>query len=259
MWLLSACTWTALAGAALVAAPGGRGVSALYRTPQPRRREAVGRSRWAWATVAGLSVGAVLGWPWGVPAAVGAGWWVRRRMARGPWTSSARAADDRDWAQAAVLVAAAIESGLPSRQAAAAVGAVVGGGVGVRLTQAAAAAALGVPPEQAWAGLASPGAHGPATGGSNTSPVPADRFTSSAFARRFAALLIGCDVSGVPPVAGLRALAADARAAAAAAATDHVHRVAVRAVAPLGLCLLPAFVLVGVVPVAAGAFRGLGW
>ncbi|MCW2777557.1 MAG: hypothetical protein JWN17_1282, partial [Frankiales bacterium] len=47
-------------------------------------------------------------------------------------------------------------------------------------------------------------------------------------------------------------LAADARAEARSAAEQRARRAGVLAVAPLGLCFLPAFVLLGVVPVVVG-------
>jgi pilus assembly protein TadC len=58
--------------------------------------------------------------------------------------------------------------------------------------------------------------------------------------------------SGAPPAAGLARLAEGSRAAAATAAQGRVRRAGVLAAAPLGLCFLPAFVLVGVVPVVTG-------
>ncbi|MCU1692975.1 MAG: hypothetical protein JWM64_2066, partial [Frankiales bacterium] len=47
-------------------------------------------------------------------------------------------------------------------------------------------------------------------------------------------------------------LAAEARASATARAEQRARRAGVLAVAPLGLCFLPAFVLLGVVPVVVG-------
>ena len=47
-------------------------------------------------------------------------------------------------------------------------------------------------------------------------------------------------------------MAADVRAEYRSAAEQAARRVGVLAVAPLGLCFLPAFVLLGVVPVVVG-------
>jgi len=58
--------------------------------------------------------------------------------------------------------------------------------------------------------------------------------------------------AGVPAAALLRAAAEDVRDDAAAAGLEAAERLAVRLVLPLGVCVLPAFVLVGVVPVIVG-------
>ncbi|OYX57207.1 MAG: hypothetical protein B7Y93_02920, partial [Micrococcales bacterium 32-70-13] len=49
-----------------------------------------------------------------------------------------------------------------------------------------------------------------------------------------------------------RADAAEARAAARAAARETAERLAVRLMLPLGACILPAFLLLGVVPMLLG-------
>jgi len=60
------------------------------------------------------------------------------------------------------------------------------------------------------------------------------------------------DAAGVPAVELLRARADDVRRDTAAARLVAAERLGARLVLPLGLCVLPAFVLVGVVPVIAG-------
>lgn len=60
-------------------------------------------------------------------------------------------------------------------------------------------------------------------------------------------------VDGVDPSPALRATAAAWRAQRSARAREEAERLAVRLVLPLGLCLLPAFVLLGLVPVALAA------
>ena len=60
------------------------------------------------------------------------------------------------------------------------------------------------------------------------------------------------------PLAGLLATSAEGlRAQAAADALIEVRRTGVRSVLPLGLCLLPAFVLLGIVPVVGGLLPSL--
>jgi Flp pilus assembly protein TadB len=63
--------------------------------------------------------------------------------------------------------------------------------------------------------------------------------------------------SGARLAAVLRLLADDLRAEAAAAELERARRVGVLAVIPLGLCCLPAFMLLAVVPLAAGLLRGV--
>ena len=55
----------------------------------------------------------------------------------------------------------------------------------------------------------------------------------------------------------LRLLADDLRSEAALQEVERARRVAVLAVLPLGICCLPAFMLLAVVPLAAGLLRGL--
>jgi pilus assembly protein TadC len=58
--------------------------------------------------------------------------------------------------------------------------------------------------------------------------------------------------SGAPVAEVLTRLADDAREASRAASVAAARSVGVKAVAPLGLCFLPAFVLLGIIPVVAG-------
>jgi len=63
--------------------------------------------------------------------------------------------------------------------------------------------------------------------------------------------------SGAPVVDALGRLADDLRAARRAAVEVRVRRIEVRAAVPLGVCLLPAFVLLAVVPLVAGSVSRL--
>ena len=63
--------------------------------------------------------------------------------------------------------------------------------------------------------------------------------------------------SGAPVAAALLRLSEDLRARRRAAVEERVRQVEVRAAVPLGVCLLPSFVLVGVVPLVAGSVSGL--
>lgn len=70
--------------------------------------------------------------------------------------------------------------------------------------------------------------------------------------RRVAETLALAGRAGVPAAELLRAAAEDVRDDAAAAGLATAEGLAVRLVLPLGVCVLPAFVLVGVVPVVIG-------
>ena len=59
--------------------------------------------------------------------------------------------------------------------------------------------------------------------------------------------------SGAPVVDALTRLAEDLRASRRAAVEVRVRRIEVQAALPLGVCLLPAFVLLAVVPLVAGS------
>jgi pilus assembly protein TadC len=58
--------------------------------------------------------------------------------------------------------------------------------------------------------------------------------------------------SGAPVADVLTRLSDDFRRAVRAASSAAAQRVGVQAVAPLGLCFLPAFVFLGIIPVVAG-------
>ncbi|MGW7256094.1 type II secretion system F family protein [Streptomyces sp. NPDC054834] len=135
---------------------------------------------------------------------------------------------------AADLLAACIAAGAGPVVAARAVGEALGGPVGEALAQGAAEVRLGGEPADGWRRLASiPGA--------------------GALAR----LLERADESGLPAATPVARLAADARADWARAATARARRAAVLVSAPVGLCFLPAFIAVGVLPVVIGLASGV--
>ncbi len=129
---------------------------------------------------------------------------------------------------AADLMTAALSAGCPPAAAAESVGAAIGGPLGRALIDAAAAASVGVEPDRAWSGLAA---------------EPA--------VRPLARALTGAMTRGTSPSPVLERVAADARDAARWAGEARARSLGARAAAPLGLCFLPAFVLVGVVPIIA--------
>ncbi|MFC5953157.1 type II secretion system F family protein [Streptomyces pratens] len=183
-----------------------------------------------WALVGGLA-GVLVG----LAGAVGLWRWRLRQTASGAHErerAAARAA--RQLPLAADLLAACIAAGAGPVPAAQAVGEALGGPVGDALARGAAEVRLGGEPGVAWRRLATvPGA--------------------AALAR----LLERADVSGLPLAAPVARLAAESRARWARAATARARRAAVMVTAPVGLCFLPAFVAVGVLPVVIGLAGGV--
>jgi hypothetical protein len=119
----------------------------------------------------------------------------------------------------------------------AAVGACFDGEVGAVFSTAASLSVLGAAPEVAWATAIE------ASGGQRWAPVARSIIRAHHSGAALADVLVHRADDR------RRSLRSDARAAA--------ERAGVTAVLPLGLCFLPAFVLVGVVPVVAGFARTL--
>lgn len=130
---------------------------------------------------------------------------------------------------AADLMAACLLAGQPAGAATDIAATAVGGPLGHRLAWVGAQLRLGADPEPTWAHLA----HEPATA-------------------QLARTMIRAAQSGAPVAEVLTRLANDARETSRAASVAAARSVGVKAVAPLGLCFLPAFVLLGIVPVVAG-------
>ncbi|MFE4698064.1 type II secretion system F family protein [Streptomyces sp. NPDC056738] len=206
--------------------------------PPPRRHEVRGFGR-RWLPLLGVvCAGWVLvGGLGGVLAGLAAGFavrrWLRRRNAALPEEYDVASAT-RQLPLAADLVAACIAAGASPVAAAQAVGEALGGPVGERLARGAAEVRLGGEPVDAWRRLASlPGARG------------------------LARLLERAGDSGVPAAVPVGRLAAEARAEWARTATAKARRAAVMVTAPVGLCFLPAFLAIGVLPVVIGLAGGL--
>ncbi|GGQ38143.1 type II secretion system F family protein [Streptomyces althioticus] len=202
----------------------------------PSLRAARGRLPYVAVVGAGwVTVGGIGGVGLGLVLAAGLWRWHRRqtRAAHGASApDSALAA--RQLPLAADLLSACIAAGAGPVPAAQAVGEALGGPVGDALARGAAEVRLGGEPGEAWRRLAAlPGA------------VPLAR------------LLERADVSGLPLAAPMGRLAAEARAEWSRAATTRARRAAVLISAPVGLCFLPAFIAVGVLPVVIGLAGGV--
>ncbi|MFD5518848.1 type II secretion system F family protein [Streptomyces sp. NPDC127066] len=219
-----------------------RGRLAALLLPEPApprpRREVRDYSR-RWLPVLGVGcagwilIGGVVGVLVGLAAGFGVRWWLRRRNPASREECDVASAA-RQLPLAADLVGACIAAGASPVAAAQAVGEALGGPVGERLARGAAEVRLGGEPVDAWRRLASlPGAQG------------------------LARLLERAGESGVPAAVPVGRLAAEARAGCARTATARARRAAVMVTAPVGLCFLPAFLAIGVLPVVIGLAGGL--
>jgi pilus assembly protein TadC len=150
---------------------------------------------------------------------------VRRRP------TPARIDDPLAAASSLDVLAACLRSGMPVSTAASATAPSAPAPLASALSRAADLLALGAEPATAWAGAAAPG------------DATVDAMLR--LARRSAA-------SGAAMAQGVAELAEQSRHDAAATATAAAERASVLIAGPLGLCYLPAFVCLGIVPVVAG-------
>lgn len=127
------------------------------------------------------------------------------------------------------LVAAALDAGLPPTQALTTVAGVMPDGLKARTQRVAAMLELSDDPLSVWELLALDDVLGP---------------LGTALAR--------ADESGAPVAESVRVLADESRRTDRIDRLERARRVGVRTAAPLGLCFLPAFLLVAVVPTVIG-------
>jgi pilus assembly protein TadC len=131
------------------------------------------------------------------------------------------------------LLAAALRAGQPVDAALAAVAATADARTSAELGQVAGLLRLGADPLEAWEALLAD----PILGGVARTACRSAQ-------------------SGIRLAGNLEQLARELRAEARAAAQARAHRTAIWAMAPLGLCFLPAFVCVGVIPIVIGLVGG---
>ncbi|MFG1818698.1 type II secretion system F family protein [Kribbella sp. NPDC049174] len=202
-------------------------------SPQPRRTRA--RPPRLHRLAAGSAAAGLLlafGLPWGVPLAGAALYAVPKALARlEPAAAKQRAARiARDLPVAVDLLAACLRAGRPPQQALATVATAIRGPLAELFTEVAHHLALGTDPMDAWSRLRSEPACAP-------------------FARAIDRSLR----SGAPLSKTLEHLADDTRQAHHHAADQQARAIESRTALPLGLCFLPAFVLLSIVPTIADA------
>jgi Flp pilus assembly protein TadB len=165
--------------------------------------------------------------------AAAAVWWRSRR-----WESAAvrrrRSRLEEELPHVVDLMTAALTAGAAPTTALGAVARVVDAPMSEELDAACARLSLGADPTAVWASMAG---H-PQLG-------------------RLGTTLLRSAESGAPVAESLLRLAEDLRARERAGVEERVRQVEVKAAVPLGVCLLPSFVLIGVVPLVAGSVSGL--
>ncbi|WP_415948296.1 type II secretion system F family protein [Streptomyces sp. KLOTTS4A1] len=187
--------------------------------------------RWAPVVSAVCLAYAVVGGAAGLVLALLAGAGVWRWWPYPPAEEDAAAGAEvrRQLPLAADLLAACIAAGAGPADAAAAVGESMGGPVGERLTGVATELRLGGEPGRCWGRLAS---------------IPEAAALARCLQRAWS--------SGAPAAEQVARVASDCRDHAAREALTRAHRASVAVTAPVGLCFLPAFLVIGVVPVVVG-------
>lgn len=209
--------------------PGDGTAGAAPRRPPGAAATRVGALAPGVGLAVSLLVGGTTGVLLGALAAAGA-WQVTRRAARDqhPETVARREAVAR-LPLAAELLAACLAAGSSPHEAAGAVGGALGGPLGERLNRVAAEARLGAEPTVAWR---------------HVGQLPG--------AERLARRMALAASSGVPAEEAISHLAAESRARQARDGRARAQKAGVLATAPLGLCFLPAFLLLGVAPTLLG-------
>lgn len=191
--------------------------------------------RWA-AAAAFVGAWAFVGGPLGFGAGVVVATVVWHVVARSesPAAARERRAVERELPALVLLFAAALRGGAPTSRALAVACEALPGCAAERLVGARARLELGLPAEDVWRGL-----------GEDPVLAPLGHMLASAVR------------SGAPVAAAAQRLAEDLARDARGRAENRARTVGVRAAVPLGLCLLPAFLLIGIVPVVAGLLSTL--
>ncbi len=225
---------TLLAGAVLAwpSTTAGRFAGLLGPAEAPlRRRTSLPVRHGLIALAAGLSLAFLVGPLPGVGAGAGV-WWLLRRCRR---SRAPDVAERLRLAGVLDLLAACLRAGLPVPTALAAVADLAHGEAADALRSAAGLLALGAGPEEAWA------------------PVRA-----SPELGELAVAAIRTAKAGTAFAAAAADLAGRLRESLAVAAEERAERAGVVLALPVGLCFLPAFLCLGVLPVVLGLAAGLG-
>lgn len=213
---------------------------AMPRQPSQSARPRPDRGPQLAFAVAGLALALVVAAPagvlFGLAVGVGGPRVLQRLEPRQARQEAAQLA--RELPLALDLLAACLSGGAGLATSVRAVAEAMPGPCGRRFGQVATAIAVGSTPAEAWSALAA--------------VDPAGRPAGNPVGASAARALARAGDGGAPVAASVSRIAADARLEAAGRATEAARRAGVLAVGPLGLCFLPAFVLLGVVPAVVG-------
>jgi Flp pilus assembly protein TadB len=235
VWLAGVATWLAvvlaLPGRPQLTVPPGR------RSPSGRGdRDWLRRWRPLWMLLTGAAVALFVGGTPGLVAAPMAAvvtWWVIERSEPAALRHD-RAVARRELPHVVGLLADALRSGQSPTDALAVVVTALPGPATARLAEVVPRLRLGLDPMSVWGEVAAD----PALGRLGSAMARAHR-------------------TGAPVVPAIERLADELARTAHAEVEDRARAVGVKAAVPLGLCLLPAFVLIGIVPVVAGLLTSL--
>jgi Flp pilus assembly protein TadB len=194
------------------------------------------RHRLLWSLLAGVAAAVFVqgraGPLAGVVAAVVA--WVAIGRAEPADVRRRRDAVRRDLPHVVELFGATLRAGAAPGEGIALVCAALPGAAGERLAGVAARLSLGLDPVEVWSSL-----------------------TDDPQLGRLGRTLARAHATGAPVVASVERLADDLARSARAETEERARAVGVKAALPLGLCLLPAFVLIGIVPLVVALLATL--
>ena len=238
---MSGLVWVAGVAASIavvLAVPGAPRLAVPPGRPPPPRPDRDWLRRWrpVWMLLAAAAVAVFLGGTTGLvaaPLAAVATWLVIERSEPATLRRD-RAVARRDLPHVVGLLADALRAGQSPTDALAVVVTALPGPATARLAEVVPRLRLGLDPIEVWRQVAAD----PALGRLGSAMARAHR-------------------TGAPVVPAIERLADELARSAHIEVEDRARAVGVKAAVPLGLCLLPAFVLIGIVPVVAGLLTSL--
>jgi Flp pilus assembly protein TadB len=234
LWCSVSCA--ALAAALVVPTRPRLGPPAPVRLQATQPAGWLHRHRALWALLAGCAGWVLLGGGAGPVGGVvvGVGTWVVIGRAEPSAVRRAREDVRRDLPYVVGLLGATLRAGAAPADGVAVVADALPGAAADRLAGVTARLALGLDPVQVWSALADDAQLG-----------------------RLGRAMARSHASGAPVLGAVERLADELAGDARAETEQRARAVGVKAALPLGLCLLPAFLLVGIVPLVVGLLDGL--